>query len=352
MALVIDNHVHLIPSTPGKEYMPPKWRWGMSMSWAYGVTPPPYDRDPEDMFPQQEQRVADPDGSATIAALDQAGVDAAVMIHADYGPGHGGGEAMSMEEMHKRFADLQGKYSGRLYAFAGPDVRRPGSRDLVERCFRDWDAKGLKVFPQVGYFASDPILSPFYQLCAEYNKPVAICTAFSGEPQVRGRCNDPIYISDVVADFPDLDVIIFHAGHPFEHWFEVALAIGRSALNTYFGLDHWLNVDRYGEEQAVRRLARVRDAVGAHRITFCTDAQFSPSSWGKRRTEWYVKQVEFWRDLPKRAPKYGVQFSQEEVDLMMGLNIARLLGLVDMPEYTKKRKYGWSILMPQPRPTP
>ena len=352
MPLIIDNHVHLIPGTPGKEYMPPKWRWAMSMNWAYGAAKPPYNRDPVDMYGQQEQRVADTDGSATIAALDQAGVDAAILIHADYGPSHDGGEGMSMEEMHRSFADLQSTYPGRLYAFAGPDVRRPGSLELVERCFRDWDTKGLKVFPQVGYFPSDPILYPFYQLCQEHNRPVSICTSFSSEPQVRNRCNDPISITDVVADFPDLNVIIFHAGHPFQHWFDISLAIGRSALNTYLGMDHWVNVERWGEEAAVRRLARARDAVGAHRITLCTDAQFSHSSWGRRRTEWYVKQVQFWRELPKTAPKYGVQFSNEEVELMMGLNIGRLIGIVDMPEYTKKRKYGWSILMPRPRPTP
>ena len=352
LALIIDNHVHLMTGTPGKEYMPPKWRWALSMNWAYHMQNPPYDRDPADFYPRQEERVVDPDGSATIAALDRAGVDAAIMIHADYGPSHGGGEGMTMDEMHRSFTDLQNKYPGRLYAFAGPDVRRPGSLELVERSFRDWDTKGLKVFPQVGYFASDSVLYPFYQLCLEYNKPMAICTTFSGEPQVRGRCNDPIHITDVVADFPDLNVIIFHAGHPFEHWFEISLAIGRSALNTYFGMDHWLNVERYGEEKAVRRLARVRDAVGAHRITFCTDSQFSGSSWGKRRSDSYVKQVEFWKDLPKIAPKYGVQFSKEEVELMMGLNIARLIGLIDMPEYNKMRKYGWSILMPRPRPTP
>jgi predicted TIM-barrel fold metal-dependent hydrolase len=331
--------------------MPPNWRWALSMNWAYG-SPPPYSRDPLDMYPQQEIRVADIDGSATIAALDKAGVNAAVMIHADYGPSHNGGEGMSMEEMHRSFANLQEKYPGRLYAFAGPDVRRPGSIELVEKCFRDWGSKGLKVFPQVGYFTSDPILFPFYQLCQEYNKPVAICTSFSSEPQVRNRCNDPIYISDVVADFPDLDIIIFHAGHPFDHWFDICLAIAKSALNTYLGMDHWLDISRWGEETAVQRLARARDAVGAHRITFCTDAQFSKSSWGERRSQWYQKQVEFWRNLPTIARKYGLQFSTEEVDLMMGLNIARILGIIDMPDYEKKRKYGWSILMPRPMSTP
>ena len=352
MAQIIDNHVHLLSGRPDKEYEPPKYRWRQCYQWAYGMpNKPPYERDPMDMYPRQEQRVADPDGTATVAAMDRAGVDAAVLIHADFGPSHGGGEGMTMEEMHRSYADLQGKYPGRFYAFAGPDVRRPGSLELVEKAFGEWDTKGLKVFPEVGYFVSDPILYPFYSLCLEYNRPIAICTNFES-PMARGRFNDPIYITDVVADFPDLNVIIFHCGSPFEHWFEITLAIGRSALNTYLEFDAWIHPGRRSEEEMVRRLARARNAVGAHRITFGTDFQCAPTNWGERRAQDYVQHVEFWKELPKIAPKYGVNFSQEEIDLMMGLNLARLLKIVDMPEYEKKRKYGWSILMPRPRPTP
>ncbi len=352
MAQIIDNHVHLLSGRPGKEYEPPIYRWRQSYSWAYGgAHKPPYERDPMDLYPRQEERVSDPDGTATIAAMDKAGVDSAVLIHADFGPSHGGGEGMTMEEMAKSYADLQKKYPGRFYAFAGPDVRRPGSLQLVEKAFTEWDTKGLKVFPELGYFVNDPMLYPFYSLCLEAEKPIAICTNFES-PFARGRYNDPLYITDVVADFPDLDVIIFHCGNPFEHWFEITLAIGGAALNTYLEFDAWIHPGRRSEEEMVRRLAKTRDRVGAHRITFGTDFQCSPSNWGDRRADDYVRHVDFWKELPKTALKYGVNFSQEEVDLMMGLNLGRLLGVVDMPEYTKKRKYGWSILMPRPMPTP
>ena len=255
MAQIIDNHVHLLSGRPGKEYEPPNYRWSQAFRWAYGApNKPPYERDPMDIYVRQEERVADPDGTATIAAMDRAGVDAAVLIHADFGPSHGGGEGMTLEEMHQSYTDLQNKYPGRLYAFAGPDVRRPGSLDLVEKAFRDWDTKGLKVFPELGYFVNDPILYPFYLKCLEYKKPIAICTNFES-PFARARFNDPLYVTDVVADFPDLDVIIFHAGYPFEHWFEITVATARFALNTYLGFDAWLHPGRRSEEEMVKRLA-------------------------------------------------------------------------------------------------
>ena len=355
MAIVMDNHIHLLCGTPEKTYMPPKYSWTIAVNWAYRG-PPPWDRDPVDFYPRQEGRVSDTDGTATIEAMDAAGVDAGILIHADFGLGYGGGEGLSMEEMHRGFTDLQEKYPGRLYAFAAPDVRRPGSIDLVEKTFREWDTKGLKIFPEVGYFVNDPMLYPFYKMCLEYEKPVAICTNFE-RPFARARCNDPIYVTDVVADFPDLPVIMFHVGSPLEHWFEICMAIGRSALNTYAEVDSWMlgfngAQQSISEEDSIRRLARIRDVFGAHRVIFGSDAQFAHSSFGEGNKERYIKRVQFWKDLSKNAPKYGVNFSQEEVDLMIGLNLARLTGLVDMPEYEKKRKYGWTILMPGPRPTP
>ena len=352
MAMVIDNHVHVISGTPGNEYEGPLFRWNRAMLWAYGPgQKPPYERDPMVIFPRQEERVADPDGSATVAAMDKAGVDACVLIHADFGICYGSESPKGMEEMHQDHVDIANRFPGRFHPFAGPDVRRPGSLEMVTKGLQDGRFKGQKIMPQVGYFASDRILWPFYKANLEAGTPVAICTTFE-LPPTYGRFNDPIHIADVVADFPDLSVIIFHCGTAFEHWYEVSLAIARTALNTYMEFDGWIHPGRHPEEEMIRRLARARDTVGAHRITFGTDGQFSHSNYGERRTEDYVRHVAFWKELPQRAKKYGISFSQEEIDLMMGLNLARLLKIVDMPEYEKKYKFGWAIRTPGPRLSP
>ncbi|PKB64937.1 MAG: hypothetical protein BZY82_10070 [SAR202 cluster bacterium Io17-Chloro-G3] len=356
MAMVIDNHVHLISGTPGNEYLPPKYRWWVCYGWAYGHPQmPPYDRDPVDIYERQEQRVADPDGTATVKAMDAAGVDACVLIHADFGLCYGELGPKSMEEMHQDHVNIAKQHPGRFYPFAGPDIRRPGSLEMVRKGIGDGSFKGLKVFPEVGYFVNDPALYPFYSTCLEAEAPVAICTNFE-PPMARPRMNDPLYITDVVADFPDLPVIIFHAGYPFEHWFNICLSIARAALNVSLTIEPWLwgypGWAKGGEEDGIRKIAKIRDAIGAHRIHFGTDGQFANTNWGEGRIKAYQGMVNIWRELPERAKRYGISFSQEEVDLMMGLNLGRLLGAVDMPEYKKARKYGWSILMPRPMPTP
>ena len=357
MAMIIDNHVHLVTGKgQGKHNLPPHYRRTLAMRWAYGG-PPPWTRDPEDFLPRLEDRISDPDGSATIEGLDAAGVHGGVLIPVDFGPGHGLLQEQPIEETLETFRDIAKAHPDRLFPFACCDVRRPGSLELITKCIRDWEFKGMKVMPQYGYFTSDRILYPFYDLCLEADVPVAVCTTFE-PPFSRARFNDPIYLTDVIADFPDMNLIIFHCGTPLEQWFEICLAMARAALNIYLEFDSWIlgfiGAGEYHitEEEAIRKLAKARDTVGAHRILFGTDIQFSKSNWGERQTERYKTRVEFWQSIPERAKKYGITFSQEEMDLMMGLNLARLLKIVDMPEYTKKRKYGWKMLYPPPRPTP
>ena len=91
--------------------------------------------------------------------------------------------------------------------------------------------------------------------------------------------------------------------------------------------------------------------VGSHQLIMGTDSQFSNSDWGKRTVDHYKEVVDWWRGLRETGKKYGIEFSQEEVDMMTGLNIGRLIKVVDMPQFNK-RKYGWSILTPPPRLSP
>ena len=124
-----------------------------------------------------------------------------------------------------------------------------------------------------------------------------------------------------------MNVIIFHSGYPFDHWFEESVQIARSAFNVYLEFAGWNpgggKRPDLTEEEWVRKLAHARDLVGAHRMIMGTDGQFSHSDWGKRAEESYARTIESWRSLRSTAEKYGVDFSQEEVDLITRMNMAR-----------------------------
>ena len=56
---------------------------------------------------------------------------------------------------------------------------------------------------------------PIYQVCEELGLPVAINVGIPG-PRVRSRVQHPELLEDVLIDFPDLEVVVAHMGHPFE----------------------------------------------------------------------------------------------------------------------------------------
>ena len=361
--MIIDSHMHILTGRPGMENLPARYRWIVSMMWAYGGQPP-YDRNPEDFFKRAEERISDPTGDWTIQTLDQGGVDGAVLIPSDYGLALGDEQPLPIDEVHRTIGELQKQYPDRFFGFAGGDVRRPNALQGFERAINEYGLKGMKVMPHLGYYASDRMLYPYYERCQEWGIPVAICTNMEWTT-CRTRFNEPLHIGDVVTDFPDLNVIIFHVGFPLDSWFDQCIMTAVASVNVYFQFDAWVypsfaplqrgydNVLN-NEEGVVRRIARARDAIGSHRLIFGTDQNCGPSAYGEKlyNGRGYKWIVDWWRNLPETAAKYDIEFTPEEVKLMLGDNVGRLIGAVDAPEYKREHKYGWTVRTPPPRPLP
>jgi predicted TIM-barrel fold metal-dependent hydrolase len=359
--VIIDAHMHALFGRPGKENLPERYRRILAMLWAYGG-PPPYDRDPEAFLERVEPRMSDPDGTYTIATLDQGGVDGAVIIPSDYGLAVGEDQPMTLDEIHQGVAALQERYPNRLFGFSGGDARRPNAFRDFERAVTEYGLKGYKVMPHLGYYASDRMLYPYYERCQELGIPVAICTNMEWTT-CRTRFNEPLHIGDVLVDFPDLNVIIFHVGFPIPSWFEQCLMLSVASINVYLQFDAWIypsfGPQQQGfmhamnnEQMVISMLDRARKITGAHRILFGTDNNCGPSMHSEKLYDgrgmgWIV---DWWRSLPERAAKYDITFTQQEVELMLGKNMGRLLGVIDMPEYQRKHKYNFPVRTPGPRP--
>lgn len=359
--MIIDAHMHILVGQPGHENLPAHYRRIMAMLWAYSGAPP-YDRDPDVFFDRVEPRMSDPTGEHTIASLDQGGLDGAVLIPSDYGLALGDEQPMTLDEIHTAIAAVQRRYPDRLFGFAGGDARRPGALAGFERAIKEHGLYGYKVMPHLGYYASDRLLYPFYERCQAWGVPVAICTNMEWTT-CRTRFNDPVHIGDVLVDFPDLNVIIFHVGWPIQAWFEECLMLGVASLNSYVQFDAWIypsfaplakgfpNILN-DEHFVLSLLDRARAVYGAHRVIFGTDNNCGPSMraetlYGGRGMKWIV---EWWQDLPSRAKKYGFRFSEDEVALMLGDNMARLLGIKKSPEYERQHRFDVPVRTPGPRP--
>ncbi|MBI2165831.1 MAG: amidohydrolase family protein [Chloroflexi bacterium] len=364
MARVIDFHKHITNETADRKYYPWQQTWHVCMMWAYGgrkgTMKPPFLRDPQTLYPRQGLRIADPEGKWTVQDMDEAGVDASVALPVDYDFSWGSHSDIQIEEKHQHLSELQKKYPGRIFGFAGPDPRRPGAVDIFTRGIKEHGLRGLKLIPKTGYY---PWQEEVYQLldrALELGVPAAICTQPSGGGYNRMRFSDPIHVDDAIGDFPDLTIVMLHAGAPIRHFFENALWSACNNINAYLQLDFWLRgfdgskmlpSFTMDEEAVIRLLARARDVVGAHKLLFGTDSHSGPSMHGRNlfgsATGFSYKELVDWlKKLPERAARYGITFSSEEVDWFLGENSARILGIGKDSAWDIPHKYGFKRRSP------
>ncbi|HUF53776.1 MAG TPA: amidohydrolase family protein [Dehalococcoidia bacterium] len=314
--MIVDSHVHLFDVG----YFPPKWHDITAERWAKAALP---NRNPEDVRGRIEGGLIDPDASLLIGELDRAGIDTGICLTLDWGWGIGDTSGASPEQMMRHYGDLQRSLDGRFLAIAGVDPRRPGSLELYERAIKEFGLRGLKIYPPTGFYPYDDFVMPFYEKSLELNVPVYIHTALYPTYPLRPRFSNPVGVTDVQAAFPELTIIMAHSGFP--SWGDEAIAVAQQHPNTYLEISNWDEIAEHDPGRVIHFLAEMRDRVGALRMLFGSDHIGGSRFSGER------SRLPFWasfiRALPEDAPKYGKEFSQNEVDLILGGNAQRIFNL-------------------------
>jgi predicted TIM-barrel fold metal-dependent hydrolase len=145
-----------------------------------------------------------------VEAMDDAGVDKAVILPLDFGlveePGIG------IEDYNQWVFESCEEYKDRLIPFVGVDPNRGDkARELIQRFIRDYDAKGIKVYPATGFRPNDERLVDFWKLLGDYGMVVVSHSGASLGP-LDEECNHPILYREVLERFPSLRVVIAHLG--------------------------------------------------------------------------------------------------------------------------------------------
>lgn len=257
----------------------------------------------------------DPTGEKLVAAMDQAGVDRSCVFPVDYGL-LTGEPAVPIDEQNQAVSRAVRKFPDRLVGLFTVDPRRPGAVDLFCRAVEDWGLKGLKLHPATGFHPYDEIVYPLYNKCLEYKLPVLIHTGSQPAP-AKSRFARPVDVDDVAADFPDLDIILAHAGH---NWFEEALLVCGVKTNCYLDVSGWQREFLERPVAFYRVLRRILDTVGPWRVFFGSDGPYLNVLCPLER--W----VKAFRE-PDLSGCPDVAFSSEEMDIILGQAFARLLGL-------------------------
>lgn len=302
--MIIDCHVHAF--APG--YFPPEWYDARARDWA-GRSPEP--RDPASIRDRIEPGMCDADAQFLLTDMAAAGVDRAICVGLDPWPtlAPAANDGRAHLAMQKHIVDHS---DGRLIGFAGIDPRRPDALELLRWAVEDLGFRGLKLYPPHGYYPHDDECWPLWQYCEQHRVPVMVHTAVVKYP-LRSRFANPLHLQDVQAAFPDVTLILAHAGYPV--WWREAAMVCAGHPTSFLDVSDW-NHELGRDPGLVRsRLAYWRDAVGAHRMLFASDHFSGPGRQrsGGRLRDW----LEFLRS--------DAGFAADELENFLGGNVQRIL---------------------------
>jgi len=204
---IIDFHIHV---TTADEYTD----WFLNWLRAYAG---------EDALADLRQILSNP--QALLEYLDEQGIDYAVAL-AETNP------AVTGTSPNDRVAEFC-RTSERLIPFAdiNPFVTADPVSEL-QRCVSDLGCRGLKLYPTYQHFyVTDRRLYPLYAEAQRLGVPIMVHTGSSVFRGARLKYGDPLFLDDVVVDFPELTIIMAHSGRGF--WYDAAFFLARLHPNLY-----------------------------------------------------------------------------------------------------------------------
>lgn len=170
------------------------------------------------------------DDDVILASLDAAGIAMALVTGFD--EASTGGTRFVLNEHVAAFAE---RNPGRVIPFAGADILRSSTavRDVeywvTKRAF-----KGLSLRPfMTNLPADDRRYYPFYEKCVELGVPVSIHASANWTVSRPSDLGNPRHFDQVACDFPELKLILSHAGYP---WVIEACLLAWKHPNVYLEL--------------------------------------------------------------------------------------------------------------------
>lgn len=167
--------------------------------------------------------------------------------------------------------DFLAAAKGHVQAMCSVDPRDPDAPALLEREMTA-GFKGVKLLPvNRCYRLSDPACRPFFEKAAELAAPIVIHYGVTVDPTGDLRYADPIDLSPVARDFPEVPFVIAHFG---AGWLDDVLRLAYQCKNVSVdtsGTNNWM--DHYVPRMTLAEVfERALTALGPERVIFGTDS--------------------------------------------------------------------------------
>ncbi|PKQ29759.1 MAG: hypothetical protein CVT60_03765 [Actinobacteria bacterium HGW-Actinobacteria-10] len=161
--------------------------------------------------------------------------------------------------------------NGRVHALCNIDPRDPGAPDLLEREMAA-GFRGVKLYPVNRCFrVSDPACRPFFEKANELGANFIIHYGVTLDPTGDLRYADPLDLSPVARDYPDLTFVIAHFG---AGWLQSVLRLGYQCKNIAVdtsGTNNWMDY-HLPRMTLAEVFERALTALGTERVLFGTDS--------------------------------------------------------------------------------
>lgn len=172
--------------------------------------------------------------SATIAAMDQAGIDK-MLISAWEAPGK---SMISNDEV----ASFVAEAPARLVGVGSVNIARPlDAVREIRRCILELGFKAIRVLPWLWSVPpTDRLFYPVFAACADLGVPFCTQIGHTG-PLMPSEVGRPMYLDQVALDFPELTVVAGHIGYP---WTDEAIAVATKHERVFIDTSAY-SVNRY-----------------------------------------------------------------------------------------------------------
>ena len=305
--MIVDAHYHFIPT------MTEKAAAGMVNAMVHEAKKMGLNPDPAFMLKTAAETWGDPTCARLIDKMDEGGIDVTVAVMVD----DCSNKNYTHEKLlraNKLLRDAAANHPQRIIPLAGLDPRRPEAVEMARIYLEEYGMRGLKYHPDYGYDPAGPDSYKVLEVVAR-NKGVLLSHTGPLMPPARSALAEPILLSHIAVDFPEITVIAAHMGGYINWRPWASLASVQPTLYGDLAMWDFLAFSHY--EAFCRELRAAIDLVGVDKILFGSDAPIQTLLHPIK------KWVQLIKDLPEKAPA-GVRFTQAEVEKILGGN-ARII---------------------------
>jgi predicted TIM-barrel fold metal-dependent hydrolase len=224
-------------------------------------------------------------------------------------------------------------YPERMYleCNVGPILRR-GVKEAIwelEYLVKQRGARLCKVYAPEDGPLNDRQLWPFYEKACELDIPLTIHTGMAYVCPQPTKYTLPILLDDVCLDFPDLKIIAYHMGWPYQ---EELMGLAGKHQNLYLSLSGIIGWFVHSPYRGYHMIGSARQWVSDDKIVMGLDLAFD--DMGKAVD--YIRNLEMPEELQE---KWGYKpISDDTRAKILGLNLARLAKIKPTKRVGKKAK--------------